>query len=567
MKVISRYVLREHLGPLVFSMSALTSLLLLNYIAKQLPQLVGKGLPWTVIAEFIVLAMPFTIAMTLPMAVLVATLHAFSRLAADSEITAFKASGLPMSRLMRPVVIAGFLLSVMMVWFNDRIMPAANYELQTLMNDIARKKPTFALKPQVINEVAPGRLFLRAGHLSSGSGDLKDVTIYDFSDASRRRTIRADSGTLALSPDSRDLLLTLYDGDVVELNRAEMSQLQRVFFTTNDVRVRGIGNQLERNGSVAEKSDRERTVCELQAQLQMAMQRRDSVRAALARIDAAAAAQFGGGGTTAGSGSAYCRMINWFRSWGDGAAGTAVVAKPTDPGVMPVESAQPREVAAAVPESAARHLKPAPMIAQDTAGSGARHDSAAASATAGHDSAAAAPPSAGNDTAAATPVARDALPAPSSGAAAGDEIQTPAPVLAEAMKIQLNSTQGLILGNQVEIEKKFAIATACLIFALLGAPIAFRFPRGGIGLTIGVSLGVFGVYYCGLLAGEELARRGYMPAYAAMWGTNFLLLAAGVYLTARLGSEGTTHRGSELSDRLARLRDRFRRRPRHALGG
>ena len=47
-RIISKYVLREHLGPLVFAMSALTSLLLLNYIAKQLPQLVGKGLPWDV---------------------------------------------------------------------------------------------------------------------------------------------------------------------------------------------------------------------------------------------------------------------------------------------------------------------------------------------------------------------------------------------------------------------------------------------------------------------------------------------------------------------------------------
>ena len=101
-------------------MSALTSLLLLNYIAKQLPQLVGKGLPPDVIFEFVVLSLPFTIAMTLPMAVLVATLHAFSRFAADSEITAVKASGIALPRIMAPVVIAGLLLSLMMVWLPIR---------------------------------------------------------------------------------------------------------------------------------------------------------------------------------------------------------------------------------------------------------------------------------------------------------------------------------------------------------------------------------------------------------------------------------------------------------------
>ena len=51
-KIISRYVLKEHVGPLTFALTALTSLLLLNYIARQFGNLVGKGLGWRVIAEF-----------------------------------------------------------------------------------------------------------------------------------------------------------------------------------------------------------------------------------------------------------------------------------------------------------------------------------------------------------------------------------------------------------------------------------------------------------------------------------------------------------------------------------
>lgn len=131
-------------------------------------------------------------------------------------------------------------------------------------------------------------------------------------------------------------------------------------------------------------------------------------------------------------------------------------------------------------------------------------------------------------------------------------------MLVEGMKLQLANSQRIIDGNQVEIEKKFAIATACMVFALLGAPIAFRFPRGGVGMTIGVSLGVFGVYYCGLIAGEELARRGHLPAFVAMWATNAILLAIGLFLTARLGHEGTTTRGSEWSDQVGRWMDRLR---------
>jgi lipopolysaccharide export system permease protein len=510
-RIISRYVLREHAGPLVFAMSALTSLLLLNYVAKQLPNLVGKGLPWTVIAEFILLSLPFTIAMTLPMAVLVATLHAFSRLAADSEVTAFKASGLALPRLMRPIVASGVVLSLVMIWFNDRVMPAANYRLQTLMNDIARKKPTFSLRPQVINEVLPMKIYLRAARLEAGSSRMRDVTIFDFSDGSRRRTIRADSGQVALSADGRDLILALQHGQTVEVSRGEPQRLQRVFFATSSVRIRSIGNDLERATAGGEKSDRERTVCELHAQLRGALRQRDSIIARIRQLDTAAAARIPRRPAARGTGTAYCAFWRMLQ--------TRVAH------------------AAAPPVAGAQDSAPARAAAPPVAGA---QDSARKPAT---------PP----------------FP-PSSGIRLGPEVidatePGSAPVILEGLKLQLLGAQSVIYGNQVEIEKKFAIATACVIFALLGAPIAFRFPRGGVGMTIGVSLVVFGVYYVGLIVGEELARRGYLPPFVAMWGTNAVLLILGVVLTARLGTEGATHRGSELADRIARWVDRVRRRP------
>ena len=99
-KIISRYVLKEHFGPFAFALTALTSLMLLQYIARQFGNLVGKGLQWSVIMEFFLLSIPFTVAMTLPMAVLVAVLYAFSRLASENEITALKAGGVSMRQLL-----------------------------------------------------------------------------------------------------------------------------------------------------------------------------------------------------------------------------------------------------------------------------------------------------------------------------------------------------------------------------------------------------------------------------------------------------------------------------------
>ncbi len=519
-KIVARYILREHAGPLVFALSALTSLLLLNFVAKKFSDLVGKGLPWTVIAEFLALSIPFTLAMTLPMAVLVATLHAFSRLASENEITAFKASGVSMQRLVRPVILASAVLTLFMVWFNDQVLPRANHRLATLQSDIARVKPTLALQEQVINEVVPRQLFLRAGRIVSGTNHMKDVTIYDLADPAKRRTIVADSGVLAFNQSGEDLILTLHDGSVVELASAEPAQLQRSFYRTDVIKVRGVSVRLDRNEDRRSyRSDRELTVCELQARVDDAAVQRDSawVRLQRAKGESDRVPRDGGG-----AGGLYCRMLA--RAKAMVGAGTAAVAA-----ASPTDTSAPALVG---PARGARPPKPRPAAGDP-----------------------------------------DRLIAPSAGLGREQEprvapeseiVRAPARELSEVelmgMQLELDVSQNTIDQFRVEIEKKFAIATACIVFVLLGAPIALRFPRGGVGLTIGVSLGVFGIYYVGLLGGEALADRAIVGPSIAMWAANALLGIVGVILTLRLGSEGSTSRGSETSEWWGRVVERFRRR-------
>jgi lipopolysaccharide export system permease protein len=109
--------------------------------------------------------------------------------------------------------------------------------------------------------------------------------------------------------------------------------------------------------------------------------------------------------------------------------------------------------------------------------------------------------------------------------------------------------------NEVEIQKKFALSVACIVFVLLGAPIALRFPRGGVGLTIGVSLGVFALYYVGLIAGEALADRDSMPPFLAMWAANILFTIVGLFLMARMGREGSTARGGDAGEFVESLKN------------
>src|SRR2546427_6294964 len=103
-RILSRYILRQHLPPLGYAIAALTFAMLVNQVAKQFGNFVGKGLPWGAIFEVFALSIPFIVAMTLPMAVLVAVLYTFSHLAADNEVTSTKAKWISNGQNLPPLV-------------------------------------------------------------------------------------------------------------------------------------------------------------------------------------------------------------------------------------------------------------------------------------------------------------------------------------------------------------------------------------------------------------------------------------------------------------------------------
>ena len=505
MKIISRYVLKEHVGPFTFALTALTSLMLLQYIARQFGNLVGKGLQWTVILQFFLLSIPFTVAMTLPMAVLVAVLYAFSRLASENEITALKAGGVSLRQLMVPSLAGAFVLALVMIAFNDQILPRANHRLAVLQMDIFRTKPTFALREQVLNTVKEGQLYLRAGHLDEGSSRMKDVTIYDVANPVNRRTIYADSGMIELALNKRDLQMTLYHGLMATVPTDKPGQLTRLYYMRQLMRVVGVASQFQETGDAdtVTKGDREMSVCEMQA--------------ALARAD---------------TGLQRARFDSAEASWLRDSINAA-----TPPSASAIRDKQPRPKPPVGP-----HPK-APKIAAPFGIGGAYCTLLAGAGRL-----------VGN-----APLAAAAVkppPAPSTGLASSLGGTSGLPPDQRLNLAKLNADQAKLLKNRydVEIQKKFSLAAACLIFVLVGAPIALRFPRGGVGLVIGVSLFIFAVYYVGLIGGEELANRSYISAFWAMWGTNVIMTVVGLVLTWRMGRETTTGRGGDIGEILETAR-------------
>jgi len=603
LKLLTRYILREQIGPLVFALSSLTALLLLQQVAKQFGNLVGKGLGWDVIGEFFLLSIPFIIAMTMPMGVLVAVLYAFSRLTAENEITALRASGISVMRLVRPAIYFGATLGLLMLVFNDQVLPRSNHRLRTLQTDIARKKPTFALREQVINEVMPGKLFLRTSHIDESTDRLREVTIYNFDDPERRKTIYSDSGVMGMTPDQKDLQMTLHDGYMQQIPRDNLGELTRLYFRTDLVRVRGVGNRFEQTEKDDYKSEREMSVCEMAKGLEDGNQDLDQARATLANTLVAATHYLATGEqlqpvkapkpkVRLTAGGLYCKLAMPIFGNASIADTDTTVAAPKAP--MAAIGAKGASVAAATPAAmptttpstpAALAKKPkATVVASAPPSSGVRPmhgfrappSSGAAvpryPPSSGIARGMGVPPSSGiAPTTAAAAMQQQRAPAAPHGrgfdAPAGvpSPLASPAYLLSsaaqiEVMKARVHDSEVTMSRYSVEIQKKFALAAACVVFVLLGAPIGIRFPRGGVGLVIGVSIAVFALYYVGLIVGEDLANKLILDPVIAMWMANVLFTVVGVFGLIRVQRSGGSARGGDTSELLDSIRTWLARR-------
>ncbi len=220
-------------------------------------QLVGKGLSGAVIAELMMLNLAWMVVLAVPMAVLVATLMAFGSMASTNEITAMKAGGMSLYRMMFPIVICSIILTYLMIEFNNKVLPEANHRSKTLTLDIRRKKPTLTLIPGLFNQDMTGYSMLVRKTFEE-SNELEGVTIYNHSDPSKNTLITAKRGSLSFSSDYRKLIMDLYDGEIYEVDHNKPNLYRVVKFERQRLTTISEGFDFERSAVDAfTRGDRE----------------------------------------------------------------------------------------------------------------------------------------------------------------------------------------------------------------------------------------------------------------------------------------------------------------------
>ncbi len=437
MRLLDRHLLRSAVGPFFFGLFTITFLLMIDVLFRYVDMFVSKGVPFVVATKVLVLSLGYTLALSVPMSVLVAVLMAVGQLAADNEITALKASGVSLWSVLRPLLFGAALIGGGLTAFNHYVYPESNHTLVGLLYDIKRSRPMLEVRPQMFTDLTR-EMTIYVASKDDLTGRITDVQIIEKEQGQQvsPRVTTATWGRILPDRASNAMVLELHDGEIHEVPDPEQpDRYQVIRFGQHDIRLEDMARDIERSERRA-RGDREMNLADLRRAARQQFERRQDAEQHVANTVA--------------------DVVQWQYRLLD-------------------------------PETRQAALRQEPANAAE----------------------------------------RRTM------------------VLATKRKLEHGTSQAraqaTIVASQVrkankylvEFHKKLAIPFACMVFALLGIPMAVTTSRSGKGVSISLAMGVYLVYYLCLVGGEKLSDRGLLDPALAMWSGNLVLLAAGIPLFLR----------------------------------
>lgn len=185
----------------------------MQFIWVYLDDMVGKGLEITVILKLLLYASARIVNMALPLAILMSSIMTMGALSENNELTAMKSAGVPLTRILRPLIVFHLLLSIGAFAFANNVWPIANLKFRTLLYGIMQQRPALSLDSGVFYNGIEG-ISIRVANKDAKTGELTDVLIYDHREKAKgnRTVVRAQKGLMEQTEDKRFLVMTLYNG-------------------------------------------------------------------------------------------------------------------------------------------------------------------------------------------------------------------------------------------------------------------------------------------------------------------------------------------------------------------
>ncbi len=429
MKILERYILKENFKPFVVSLMVTTFVMLLDKIIDLLNLIIEKHLDIITIISIFGLSLPFILALTIPMAILLASIMSFGRLSVDNELIAFKSCGINIYTLIKPTVIAALFLSFFMVYFNNAVLPQTNHMLKNMMIKVNYRRPATAIVPGTFNSMKNYTIYVK----ERIDDELFGILIYNREKEKFPQTISAERGRIELANGGNSLKAILYNGQMHERDQKNPDKYNISEFKKFTLNLPDLGYKMNQEGTDY-RGDRELSSS---AMLEIVNERKNKIELTQYEIED------------------IQEKIDKINS-------------------KEQETINKKELKKNYNQL---NLK----------------------------------------------------------------------------KDKVAALKSDVRKYQVEIHKKYAIAFACVIFVLIGAPIGMMTKTSGVGMSFSVSAIIFLIYYGCLTLGEELADKGVVSPFLAMWISNIVFSIIGVYLVVISVKEMKTVNLTKIKNRVNRF--------------
>ncbi|MBO5053348.1 MAG: LptF/LptG family permease [Muribaculaceae bacterium] len=454
------FLLKQFVPLLVMTFFISLFIVMMQFLWRYIDDLVGKGLGVDVIGELFFYAALTMVPTALPLAVLLASLMTFGNLGEKLELTALKAAGISLMRIMKPLTILMILIAIGAFFFQNNVLPIAQTKMYTLLFSMRQKSPEVEIPVKSFYDQIPG-MNLYIDSKDRKTGTMYGMIIYDVTRGiDDSRVILADSGKLAFTEDKTRLFLHLYKGEMFENfrdNSLGTGQVSHLPFRRETFDDKQIYFAFDANfNRIDEGGIRSQYVGKNIAELSHAI---DSIQLKVDSIGTALGTEMK---TTSYLNVPYytTKYINH----------------------RPVQVPRPRvNIAKALNVDSI-------FYNQDPQDSRAYINQAL------------------------TKIKRHQ-----------QEYQFKGSILLDQEKNMRR--------HEIEMQKKFTLSIACLIFFFIGAPLGAIVKKGGIGMPLVLSVLLFIVYFIFDNAGYKLARDGRMIVWVGMWLSTMVMAPLGMLFT------------------------------------
>ena len=212
MRRLDRFILKAFIGPFVAILAIVIFILVMQFLWLYIDELVGKGLGLKVILEFLMWGSCQVLPLAMPLATLLASMMTLGQMGENFELTAIKASGVSLTRVLAPLIAAAAVISVIAFYIGDRLVPYSINQIYTMRDDIGRTKSEIKIPVGTFYDGIEGYI-LRIEQRDKESGMMYGVMVYDHSGNKGNTNLTvADSAMMKMSKTKDYLTFQLFDG-------------------------------------------------------------------------------------------------------------------------------------------------------------------------------------------------------------------------------------------------------------------------------------------------------------------------------------------------------------------